>query len=470
MSDAALPIALQAQGLAAEAAAQLAGSPDLAGLTRPSALGWQGADFKPRLINGVWRSGLDPRRQVTSDVWNGVVYCVDVINGNDANSGLNFSVPKKSISNAIDTGNANGSATAYIILVRNSGVYSAASGGFASGKYPSKPCAIIAESGTILAHNSLDTSWSLYSGATYTTTQSQTGNVIDLVTGLELTYAGLFSTAVLADTALVTAGSGWALVGATVAAATAVYVLRPDAAAVTNTNTRALRWQNFACFPNINPSTLAPGKDVYIEGFELWGGLYGGLDFSNGAASGNTTAVTRNIAGSRIKTRFGGGPTSPCNGLSVDYTIGQAAFFDCDFGKSTTDGVNAHGRGSSSIDLLTENCVADDLGRFSSSIANGYSTHEAVRSIDLSGDYSNSIAPCFYNIDTSKCWIVGTKVGNAGTAVRAGGSAQIFADYIQAVGNTAALQANESGGRLYHRNSVIAGPIVQGNGGIVTTY
>jgi len=189
---------------------------------------------------------------------------------------------------------------------------------------------------------------------------------------------------------------------------TTLYVHRLDGAAVTYANTRVY-------LNAYNVYLNDTSKNFYINGFDLEGGSVGVLwSCSSSARTGNTIAV--NCAFGYQGTIAAGGVRA----VSMDNTIGLAAFVNCKTLGSTDDGFNFHWsvtpNAAATLFPLLINCTSSGNGLSPASVSvNGLTAHDGIIGIDIGGDYEYNFGAnvgCILGIGTNRptqMWCVGTK-------------------------------------------------------------
>lgn len=154
----------------------------------------------------------------------------------------------------------------------------------------------------------------------------------------------------------------------------------------------------------------------------------------------NADRTERAVVLSRVSAKFAGRPGRNGNAYSINALNGLFAAFGCDADASSSDGFNAHRTKGGRLHFLTVNCSAFDNGRGVAS-SNGWTLHEDVVGVDLAGVYRGNAGGTIGNIARSKCWIVGSIVGDdrgdiqwgssaAPSAIKMGGNAVAYLDSV----------------------------------------
>lgn len=461
---------LQPQQTGANLAAELAGTVSVT----PDGIGWDFASYpiSPRVrIDGMPRSGSagitpealfnlhSPALTAPTNT-----YYVDVATGNDGNAGTVGS-KKKTIANAITTGNA--TAAPYKIIV-TAGLYTRLE--MPNASIPTQDCALIATGGLVIcstcdqyATPSLDGTYT----NCYAITMANVDRVLDL-TRRDLATDQYVELRNVPTEALCNAQPGtWASVSGT------VYVNRGDGVAVLNTNTRLLRQAyGLQTSTGIN---LFIGADAASAGsrWEFQGASNSGGQIR--AYSPTPAATKKAFVVSNASLEYAGGLTSyTANAVTVYSWHGICALFDVSTTGPAKDGFNIHNYGGApSTALLTVNCRVRKTGRPGSTSCNALTGHENAVMIDISGDYEETQGGSVHNIGASRCALIGTRVArDAGdlhyggttkpTAVRATDTAQIDCYHVT-------TSMSQGGGMHYHADgsSVITLKTGQQQGAIV---
>lgn len=338
-------------------------------------------------------------------------YYVDVATGSDSNAGTS-GAKFKTIKKAIDTGNA--AAAPYKVFV-TAGEYERLNAFVSS---PTRDCAFVAVGGTVVCGG-----WDTYAApsldGTYTSCYAIA--LTNVIRCLDLanknpdgTYQELKN---VSTAALCNARPGsWASVAGT------IYVHRYDGAAVTVSNTRLLRQAALFYMPNASQVSAYIGSDTDDCGWEMQG------SDTVAALRQVTTAQTVTDKALVVKNcafRYAGGfGVVPTGCVSIVSYPGIAAFYDCDFSASYSDGVNFKNSYSTSPPTvaLTVNCTGYRCGKLGATSCNCYTSHNDVVSIDIGGSYKDSAGGTVHNINASKCALIGTTIADDAGDLHFGGT------------------------------------------------
>ncbi|WP_324807207.1 hypothetical protein SH584_11455 [Sphingomonas sp. LY29] len=433
----------------------------IGGFAMPSGLSWDSSYPVTVQRSGTGYTVVEqPRSYIPPEVFSGTTFYVDIATGSDADSGLTEALAKKCIYLAIAAGNATGAP--FQVMVKG-GSYNRdfnfnASGG---GTVPTQHCAVIGYGGRVITGSYSEThTWA--ADATFTNTYSATRSACTrLFDRLNLDAFGNYAELTqVADAATCNTTPGsWAQVGSI------VYARRLDGAPVTHANTRTLLTGE-AC--------LLGTKTIYLEGIDFEGGNIVGC-------MNATQTATRNIVAVGCTFKYAGSATTPSNdGVAVNNMTGLAAFFNCEADANSKDGFNSHAN-TGTHNFLTVNCRGEDNGRYASTSCNGFTVHEATSAIDVGGYYGgNRNGSDFHNINTSKCWAIGTEVvqsaaGYASNLANAcftvGDTAIIWAENTRATAQSGARALQAVNGTIRKRNhTTVAGAEVATGTGAIDSF
>lgn len=382
-------------------------------VTMPSGLGWNSMAFTatvqdmPGGIRSLGSVSVSPKAAFdavsTARTSPGAEFYVDVA-GSDSAAGTS-GAPFASIWKAVQAANAAGVPTRIYV---QAGVYdrshNAVSGG-GSNVYPTVDIALIAKNGRVIT-GTFDPPGTLSADATYTHTYSYTLSNAEQVHDLaNLNRFGNHTELVnVSSPAIcdVTPGS-WVISGGK------MYIHRADHAAVTSANTRVYRSASFAgvAIRNTQINFYMGGRENN-SGFDLEGGTEGAISVVMQSAPSSTKSLV--IENCTFK--YGGGYTTTSGkSVNIETWNGLVYFSNCRADAGWTDGFNFHNtNGASSTNVLTVNCTAYDNGRGVAQTCNGWTTHDNIVGVDISGYYVNNRGGTCRSIENSKSWLAGTAV------------------------------------------------------------
>lgn len=197
-----------------------------------------------------------------------------------------------------------------------------------------------------------------------------------------------------------TAGTWFFVAGTSDAPRGTLLMHRTDAVPVTDANTLVgVRKLGFLSQNNVN----------------LW---FEGLDFISGRGGAMVAVGPSTVSATPLVSLFkdctfsyGGGWTAgnlDNNAVSIVGMQGIAAFFSCVAKGLMADAYNCHTQATQTVaNFLTVNCTALVLGTNGTS-RNGWTIHEAVKGIDINGNYKRTHGGTIHNIGTSKTYMLGT--------------------------------------------------------------
>lgn len=356
-----------------------------------------------------WHSNFD-RNNYVPDSRFVTTYYVDFGKANDSANGLSFANAKKSISAAVTLGNATGQPFKIRVETDN-GTYVRANGLTNSNTvFPTQDCAIVAahsgveitddsKRATVGMHDAL--TWPGTPDATYTNcylaTRSNVARVFDIAT--INSYGDYTELTSVADAATCdTTPGSWAQVGSS------LYVNRTDAAAVTNTNTRAYLIAGSAI--SLTAAHGFSGKFAYLRGVNIEGGNNGVMEV--------TSLVGSVVVAESCSFKYGGAAAYVYDNVPILDCQGLFAFKNCLFASSWKDGLNLHYTPWGTVRqtfCFTENCSSHDHGRGTSTSNQGITGHENVVGVDVNGNWT-------YGRGGTVRWINDSRLGAFGSASR----------------------------------------------------
>ncbi|MGR3699461.1 MAG: hypothetical protein ACU0CB_14380 [Roseovarius sp.] len=337
----------------------------------PAGFSWDRVRFDTGIeqIGGDYRAAVEPRDLVDPAIWSGAAIHVDGVAGDDGNSGLgadgDFTNAKRTIHAAFTAGNATG--VAYRVLVKP-GDYAETAFTRNGNDEPSQPVAVIGWGGPLRYRTGpFDVTWSDSAG-TFTANESSVRRVFrsDLLTPEGL-YTELREAADVASCAATV--NTWVHDGALLHVNIGSAPGARDIAVV-----RSFHGARF----------LTHDKDFYLENVHCEGGITGALHFD--------AVATRNIVGVNCTFRYSAPstPTALQDAARVRRTNGLVAFFDCDASGGAKDGWSFHEDGTPGMHVLLLGCSGWRNGLSTATSCNGFTTHDGVRAILLSGDFGLS--------------------------------------------------------------------------------
>jgi len=401
----------------------------------PAEIGWP-STFPlgiEKFSNG-YKTTVNPRSLVNAAIWTGPVYHVDVLNGNNSNSGLgsfegDFSLAVRDINAAITLGNA--TSAPYRVLIRGgtNRVYrdTHSINGRASG-WPTPPtgalveptqhCALIGHGGRVDHRASKSVaSFPTTKDGTYTncyvvSSCEATRRVMDF---LDLTALGVPEELTRLTSEIATCDT---TPNSFFQSGSTLYLHRADGVAPTYANTGIYCNTYTAAF-------LSCTTDLYFEGIDFSGGNSGALYID--------PASTRNVVAVDCTFKYAGTLESALDGLRIRRVTGRVFIKDCEAIANVKDGFNFHADGSSGMFVVTDGCAGYDNGKFTSTSNNDLTYHDNVVGIDVGGVYGpTKTGANIHIIETSKLWCLGTRgtrtvLGGSGNAVfKASNTAELY--------------------------------------------
>jgi hypothetical protein len=357
----------------------------------PTGFGWDHARFPLEVTEqaGQFSSDLVPRDLVDPAIWTGVAIHVDRASGDDSNSGLgafdgDFASAKRTIYAGFLAGNATGAP--YRVIV-NSGEYEESAFTRNGNDEPDQAVAILGWNGPVRFRTGpFSVNWA-DAGGSFSAPVSSVKRLFrtDVLTP-EGYYTELSKAADLA--ACQATLDTWFLDGST------VHVnIGGQPAADTIALIRGFHGARF----------MTHASDMYLEDIHCEGGITGALHFDPIAA--------RNIVGVNCSFRYAA-PSNfnvPLDAVRVRRTNGLVAFFDCDASIAAKDGWSFHEDGVSGMHVLLQNCTGLQNGIAPATSCNGFTTHDAIRSIVLGGYFGLSRNGTeVHCIQSTQTWLVGT--------------------------------------------------------------
>lgn len=434
----------------------------------PAGLNWE-ASLTPLLVGKIgteYRVIDNPRAKVNPAIWTGPVIHVDRVNGDNGNSGLgnyygDFSDAKLQIHAAFTAGNALG--VPYRILVK-AGEFKETDFTNNGNVEPTQPFALLAHGGDVdYRTGPWETTWTLDTGNTYTATISSINRMFRTDV---LTAEGLYTEMTLApDLATCRATlDTWFKDGST------VYVTRDTAPGVRDM--APIRSFHGARF-------LAHTDDVYIEGFNIEGGITGALHLDPEA--------DRNVIVVGCTFRYSS-PSNIANQLDavrVRRTNGLVWFRDCDASGGAKDGWNFHEDSYPQMRVLMEGCTGYLNGWNAATSCNAFTTHDGVIAAaigcDFGGNSDDSTGTTVHCIENTLTWLLGTTAIDANldgnddaTAIKCSNDSSMWLEETTASAtgglvNNYAIEAN--GGTVYKRDHTnVAGTETAYSGGSIGSF
>jgi len=427
----------------------------------PPGFDWDGIRFPLLITKGGtgYRCNLTPRDLVDPGIWTGPAFHVDVTNGDDANSGLgavdgDFSAAKRSIYAAFTAGNA--TLAPYRVIVKP-GHYEESAFTRNGNDEPDQPVAVLGWDGPVQYRTGPHSvSWA-NSGVTFSTAVSSAKRVFrtDLLTAQNL-YTELTQAADLSSCQ--STHSSWF-----------------DDNGILHVNIgQEPSSSDIAVIRNFHGARfLTHSDDLYLENIHCEGGITGALH-CDAVADRNIVAVDcsfRYSAPSNVN--------NPLDAVQIRRSNGLAAFFNCDASAGATDGWSFHEDGNPGLHVLMQGCSGFGNGAFAATSCNGFTSHDAVLSIDLDGDYGYSRNGTeVHCIQTTHSWFLGSQatardVDGSSVAFKCSNSAAMWlqdtaADAAGAAANFA-IEAN-GGGVFTRDHNTVAGDVGTSNGGVVAGY
>lgn len=430
-------------------------------LTPPPGLGWN-ADLAPLAVMGRGRdarSGLAPRSLVDPAIWTGAAIHVDGQAGDDLYSGLgaadgDFSAAKRTIHAAFTAGNATGAA--YRVIVK-SGRYQESSFTKNGNVEPDQPVAILGWGGPVKYRTGpWAQAWTVFEG-TYRASVSAVRRVFrtDVPTPAGL-YLELAEVATVADCAATP--DSWTVEGGRVHVNIGRAPGLNDIALI-----RSFHGARF----------MTHNSDLYLENIHTEGGITGALHCDPQSA--------RNIVGVNCSFRYSAPsvPSAPQDAVRIRQVTGLCAFFDSDASGGAKDGWSFHDDGTPGMHALLERCTGFGNGWGEATSCNGFTTHDSVRGVALSGSFGQSRNGAeVHCIQDTRTWMVGCDavardIDGSSVAYKCSHSARMWLDRCRgdAAGPGDAFVIEANGGHVSLRAfTAVAGAVSITSGGIVDTY
>ena len=427
----------------------------------PPGFDWDGIRFPLLITKGGtgYRCNQVPRDLVDPGIWTGAAFHVDGISGDDANSGLgamdgDFSAAKRSIHAAFTAGNA--TLAPYRVIVKP-GNYEESAFTRNGNDEPDQPVAVLGWDGPVQYRTGpYSVSWA-NAGATYSAAISSAKRVFrtDQMDAQGL-YAELSQAVDL--TTCQSTNNCWFDDSGTVHVNFGQVPNSSDIAVIRNFH---------------GARFMTHTDDLYLENVHCEGGITGALH-CDAVADRNIVAVDcsfRYSAPSNVN--------NPLDAVQIRRTNGQAAYFNSDASGGASDGWSVDEDGNLGLHVLMQGCSGFGNGAFAATSCNGFTTHDAVRSIELDGEYGYSRNGTeVHCIQTTHSWFAGTQavardVDGSSVAFKCSNSAVMWlqdtvADAAGAAVNYA-IEAN--GGSVFTRDhNTIAGNVDISNGGVVAEY
>lgn len=426
----------------------------------PAGLGWGGPAFVATETESGFTVNLVPRDLVNTAIWSGPAYHVDGVSGNDVNSGLgsvdgDFTNAKRAIHAAFTAGNATGAA--YRVIIK-AGTYEGASFTNNGLVEPNQHVGIIAWGGQVNYRTGpYAPSWANSGAGTY---QSSVTSLNAVFRTDVLTPKGRYTrlTKAADQAACAATVNSWWWSGSVVH----VNIGK----APSSSDIALIRGFNGARF-------LTHNKDLYLEGITIEGGITGALHCD--------PIATRRVVGKDCKFGYSA-PTSigqELDAVRVRRTIGLVAFFNSDASGAAKDGWNFHDDGSVGMNVLLVNCTGFDNGDGNATSCNGFTTHDAVVSSVVAGEFSYSKNGTeVHCIENTKTWLYGVKAvardvdGSAGSFKCSNASQMWLQDTVaDAAGSAVNYSIEANDGTVFKRNHVnIAGTEIATGTGSISTF
>jgi hypothetical protein len=426
----------------------------------PSGFAWDTTrfGFDVAQVGGRYVADLDPRSLVDPAIWTGPAFHVSV-DGDDDNTGLgatdgDFSQAKRTIHAAFLAGNATGAP--YRVLVE-AGRFEGSAFTRNGNQEPDQPVAVLAVGGRVSYRTGpFEADWA-DAGGTYSTNVSSTRRAFrtDLRTEEGL-YTELTKVADVASCAA-TPGS-WVLDGS-----------------VTHVNIgEAPGAEDIALIRSYHGARfLQSDQDFYIEGFDVEGGITGGLHFDAVAA--------RNIVGVDCSFCYSApsNPSAPQSAVRIRRTNGLVAFFGCDASYGAKDGWSFHDDGVLGLHVLLQDCSSWRNGALGATSVNAFTLHDQVYAIALGGAFGLSQnGSDVHIIQDAQAWLAGGRIvardiDGTSTAIKCSHDSYMWLQDLAADADGAAenyaIEAN--GGTVFTRGfTAVSGEINAFSGGSVTPF
>jgi hypothetical protein len=349
------------------------GSPD--GTKRikwPSEFSWDFTSYPvvAERTAGAWSiPDFDPTDYLPSSLLTATPFYVDIATGNDVNDGLTLSTKKRSIHNAITAGNATGQP--YRIIIDAGWYPRDRSFSWGDSAYPTQDCAFIASGGPVYVGAFSTLSWPESKDTTYTnTTIVVRSSVIRVIDTANIDVFGEYSEFVqVADAATCdSTPDSWAQVGSN------LHVNRGDGLVASNNNTLSFLAESRATFPSNN-------ANLYFSNIHIYGNMAGAPYISGG---------TRNVVMDNCSGQFSGRSTDKFDAFRFSNIAGLVVLNNCVTHSAAKDGINFHDTAVAGTHALVVNCRSFNNGRWTSLSNNGFTSHGAVKSIIVGGEYHHN--------------------------------------------------------------------------------
>lgn len=408
--------------------------------------------------NATYATDLDPRSLVDPAIWTGPVFHVDVT-GDDANDGLgtgegDFSAAKRSIYGAFNAGNATGAP--YRVLVK-AGQYEGSVFTRNGNNEPTQPVAILAHGGRVSYRTGpFSVGWN-DAGGIYSANVSSVRRAFRTD---QLTPEGLYTELTqAADVASCAATpNSWILDGSV----THVNI----GGAPASDQIALMRSFHGARF-------MSHSDDLYLEGFDIEGGLTGALHCD--------AVANRNIVGVDCTFRYSApsNPSAPQDAVRIRRTDGLVAFFECDASMGAKDGWSFHDDGTLGMHVLLQDCTSWRNGSEAATSVNGFTLHDHVYGVSLNGQYGLSKAGSeIHTIQNVAAWVLGGRVtardiDGGSTAVKCSNASTIWVEraVLDAAGSDADYALEVNGGTVFTRDVItVSGTVEITSGGSVASF
>jgi hypothetical protein len=427
----------------------------------PADFGWDQGRFPFQVLStgAEFVSDLNARDLVDPAIWTGVAIHVDQITGDDSNSGLgsadgDFIAAKRTIYSAFVTGNATGAP--YRVIVK-AGEYEESAFTRNGKDEPNQAVAILGWDGAVRYRTGpFMVNWT-DAGGTYAASVSAVKRVFrtDILTP-EGHYSELMKVSDLLS-CQATLGT-WFLDGGTVHVNVGAQPVNNGIALI-----RSFHGARF----------MTHTSDIYLEDIHCEGGITGALHFD--------PVSDRNIIGVNCSFKYSAPSNSnaPLDAVRIRRTNGLVAFFDSDASMGAKDGWSFHEDGNSGMHVLLQNCTGVRNGIDPATSCNGFTTHDAIRSVVLGGafglSHNGSEVHC---IQSTQSWLVGVTatardIDGTSVAFKCSNQASMWlqntkADAAGAVTNYA-IEANA--GTVFTRSHTdVAGTYATSVGGTISGF
>lgn len=408
---------------------------------------------------GGFVSNLIPRDLVDPAIWTGVAIHVDRVTGDDGNSGLgaidgDFIVAKRTIYSAFVAGNATGAP--YRVIVK-AGEYEESAFTRNGNDEPDQAVAILGWGGPVHYRTGpFSVNWS-NAGGSYSAPVSVVKRVFrtDILTS-DGNYTELVKAVDLVS-CQATVGT-WFPDGGT------VHV--NIGSQPTNDGIALIRSFHGARF-------MTHTSDMYLEDIHCEGGITGALHFD--------PVSTRNIVGVNCSFKYSApsNPNVPLDAVRIRRTNGLVAFFDCDASMGAKDGWSFHEDGNGGMHVLLQNCSGLQNGIDPATSCNGFTTHDAIRSIVLGGTYGLSRKGTeVHCIQSTQTWLVGVTavardIDGTSVAFKCSNQASMWLQNTEAdaAGATMNYAIEANAGAVFTRSHTdIAGTYATSVGGTISGF